>query len=221
MLFSLLIFLAGALQSAAPPALPQVPAAPPAPLPQPAALSSYVPNRVYDTAIRQFIDFEVMLAGLTKADVIFVGEEHDDPNTHRLEAAILEGLDRRKLRAVVSLEMFERDVQPLLDGYLSGRMSEEELLQTARPWLRYATDYRPLVEAAKQRGWAVVAANVPRRIASAIAKSGRDAIAQLPDPDRRFVAHDLECPRDATSTASPRQWPAIPAARRQRMTSRP
>ena len=29
------------------------------------------------------------------ADVVFVGEQHDDPNTHRLELAVLEGLARR------------------------------------------------------------------------------------------------------------------------------
>jgi uncharacterized iron-regulated protein len=138
-----------------------------------------------------------MLAALAKVDVIFVGEQHNDPNTHRLEAAILEGLERRKVRPIVSLEMFERDVQPIIDNYLSGGLSEEELLETARPWPRYTTDYRPLVEAAKQRGWVVVAANVPRRIASAVAKSGRDTVAQLSESERRFVAGDLECPHDA------------------------
>lgn len=188
MFFLLPILLAGALQSAAPPA-PPPPPAPPAP-------SSYVPVRVYDTKAGAFVDFEVMLVSAAKADVIFVGEQHNDSNTHRLEAALVDGLDRRKIRPVVSLEMFERDVQPVIDSYVSGRASEEELLKTARPWPRYATDYRPLVEAAKQRGWPVVAANVPRRIASAVAKSGKDAIAQLPEADRLFVARDLDCPRD-------------------------
>ena len=183
--------LAGALQSAAPsaPLAPPAPAAPPAP-------SSYVPVRVFDTKAGAFVDFEVMLASVAKADVIFVGEQHDDPNTHRLEVAILEGLDRRKVRPVVSLEMFERDVQAVLDSYLSGALVEEEMVKTSRPWPRYATDYRPLIEAAKQRGWIVVAANVPRRIASAVAKSGQAAIAQLTESDRRLVARDLACPHD-------------------------
>jgi uncharacterized iron-regulated protein len=180
------LLLAGALQTPAAPAPPAVPVP-----------STYVPNRVFDTAAGGFIDFEVLLASIAKADVVFVGEQHDDANTHRLEAAILDGLQRRKVTPVVSLEMFERDVQSLLDGYLAGRVSEEELLKGARPWPRYATDYRPLVETAKRRGWTVLAANVPRRIASAVAKSGKDALAQVVEGDRPFLANDLQCPRGA------------------------
>lgn len=143
------------------------------------------------------MDFEVMLADLTSADVVFVGEQHDDPNTHRLELAILEGLKRRKTAPVVSLEMFERDVQAPLDAYLSGTATEEETLKAARPWPRYQTDYRGLVELAKANGWPVVAANVPRRIAAAVAKTGSDGIGQLPPDDRALVAKDLQCPEDA------------------------
>ncbi len=51
-----------------------------------------------------------MLADVVSADVIFVGEQHDDVNTHRLELAVLEGLARRRDNVIVSLEMFERDV---------------------------------------------------------------------------------------------------------------
>lgn len=156
----------------------------------------YVPERVYDTQRRAFVDFEVMLAGIAGADVVFVGEQHDDPNTHRLEAAILEGLQRRKVSPVVSLEMFERDVQAGIDAYLAGRVGEEETLKGARPWPRYATDYRPLVERAKAGGWPVIAANVPRRIAAAVSKTGKGALDQLSETDRAFAARELQCPFD-------------------------
>lgn len=158
---------------------------------------AYVPERVYDTRLKAFVDFEVMLASAAEADVVFVGEMHDDPNTHRLEAALLAGLERRKRAPVVSLEMFERDAQGVLDAYLAGRLPEEEALKTARPWPRYATDYRPLVEKARERGWPVIAANVPRRLAQAVAKSGRGALDQFSEADRALVARDLECPLDA------------------------
>ena len=157
---------------------------------------AYVPERVYDTQKRTFVDFEVMLAGLAPADVVFVGEQHDDPNTHRLEAAILEGLKRRGIAPVVSLEMFERDVQPLIDAYLAGTASEEDTLKGARPWPRYKTDYRSLVEFAKANGLPVLAANVPRRLAAAVAKGGREALEAMPEADRALAARQLECPTD-------------------------
>ncbi|MGH9307992.1 MAG: ChaN family lipoprotein, partial [Vicinamibacterales bacterium] len=158
---------------------------------------SYVPQRVYDTRRNAFVDFEVMLADLAGADVVFVGEQHDDPNTHRLELALLEGMHRRGVPMVVSLEMFERDVQAALDRYLAGALAEKEFLTEARPWPRYATDYRAIIELAKAHGWPVVAANVPRRFASEVAKSGKDALARLEPDDRAMAAKDLLCPPDA------------------------
>ena len=157
----------------------------------------YVPQRVYDTRRSAFTDFESMLADLARADVVFVGEQHNDPRTHRLEEALLAGLLRRKVAPTVSLEMFERDVQGAVDRYLAGSMGEPQFLQESRPWPRYATDYRPLIEMAKSEGWAVIAANLPRRIASALAKSGQPAIEQLPAADRAMMAAQLECPHDA------------------------
>jgi hypothetical protein len=50
---------------------------------------------------------------------------------------------------VVAMEMFERDVQGVLDQYLAGTITEEQFLKASRPWPRFATDYRPLVEFAR------------------------------------------------------------------------
>lgn len=194
--FLLVLAPAFVLLQASTPAAPAVAGAQ-AGQPTAAIVSGYVPERVYDTRRKAFADFEVMLSDLTSADVVFVGEQHDDPNTHRLELAILEGLKRRKVAPVVSLEMFERDVQATLDAYLSGTATEEDTLKSARPWPRYQTDYRGLVELAKVSGWPVVAANVPRRIASAVAKTGSEALSQLSADDRALVAKDLQCPEDA------------------------
>lgn len=160
------------------------------------AESGYVPERVYHTGRALFTDFEAMLADVSHADVIFVGEQHNDPNTHRLELAILEGLARRRGDLTVSLEMFERDVQGALDGFLLGQISESEFLSEARPWPRYATDYEPLVDLARDHHWPVVAANVPRAIAADVSKSGLGALDNLPEAQREWAAHDLQCPTD-------------------------
>jgi uncharacterized iron-regulated protein len=159
--------------------------------------ADYVPQRVYDTRRGMFTDFESMVTELARAHVVFVGEQHDNVSTHRLQQALMSGLRRRRVAAVVSLEMFERDVQGTLDRYLSGAIGEPEFLEASRPWPRYATDYRPLVEMARREGWPVVAANVPRRVASSVAKSGQAAIEQLSPADRLLMAADLECPHDA------------------------
>jgi uncharacterized iron-regulated protein len=176
--------------------LAQAAQAPPPGPPSP-PLPVYVPERVYDTRKQAFTDLESMLADVAKADIVFVGEQHDDPNTHRLEAAILDGLRRRGVAVTLSLEMFERDTQADVDGYLAGKVPEEEFLKISRPWPRYSTDYRALVEIAKAQGWPVVASNVPRRIASSVAKTGLTALETLTPADRAWAAADIRCPRDA------------------------
>lgn len=159
--------------------------------------ASYIPERVYDTRRGTFADFEVMLADIASADVVVVGEQHDDPNTHRLETAVLQGLHRRGAPVTVSLEMFERDVQANVDGYAAGRIPEETFLSQSRPWPRYATDYRPLVEFAIASRWPVIAANVPRKYASLVAKSGLGALETLPAAERAHAAGDIQCPLDS------------------------
>jgi uncharacterized iron-regulated protein len=155
---------------------------------------SYVPNRVFDSARGAFADFEAMAADLNRADVVFLGEQHDDPNTHRLELAVLEALARRGRSVVLSLEMFERDTQEPLDHFQMGHLSEDEFLKSSRPWPRYATDYKPLVDFAIAKNWPVVAANVPRPIASEIAKGGLEVLLNKGEADRQLYAHDLVCP---------------------------
>lgn len=157
---------------------------------------SYVPNRVFDTRTGAFTDFEAMAADLARADIVFVGEQHDDPNTHRLELAVLEALARRGRSVIVSLEMFERDVQAPLDHFLMGHIDEPEFLKTSRPWPRYATDYKPLVGFAVSKEWPVIASNVPRPIASEIAKGGLEVLDKKTGDDRKLFAADLKCPVD-------------------------
>ncbi len=155
---------------------------------------AYTAHRVYDSHRKRFSDIESLAAAAAKSDVVFVGEQHDDPGTHRLELALLDAIGRRRGDVVLALEMFERDVQPVLDAYLEGKIPEDAFLKAARPWPNYAADYRPLVEYAKARGWKVVAGNVPRKIAASVFSKGIGSIQQLPDSSRRWVAESFECP---------------------------
>jgi uncharacterized iron-regulated protein len=159
----------------------------------PAVVEAYVPQRVYDTRQHGLADFEGMLADLTRADVVFVGEQHDDANTHRLELSVLEGLVRRRVAVVVAMEMFERDVQPVLDQYLAGAITEEQFLKESRPWPRYASDYRPIVEFARAHHLPVIASNVPRHIATDVSRTGMGVVDGL-GADRRLAARELPCP---------------------------
>jgi uncharacterized iron-regulated protein len=158
--------------------------------------SAYVPERVFDSSRGQFGDFEAMLADVGRADVVFVGEQHDDANTHRLELAVLQGLARRRDHIILALEMFERDVQEPLDHFSMGHLTDEEFRKASRPWPAYATDYKPLVDFAIARNWPVVASNVPRSFASQVAASGLDVLQTKSPEEQKWFARDLSCPTD-------------------------
>jgi uncharacterized iron-regulated protein len=154
--------------------------------------------RVYASAQQKVIPFDELVASLAaEADVVFVGEQHDDPATHRVELALLTALHAKRPRAALSLEMFERDTQTALDAYLAGAMTEEVFLGHSRPWKNYSTDYRPLVEFARTNRLPVIAANVPRRLSSKVATGkGLAELAALPTGDAQWVAAEVYAPRD-------------------------
>lgn len=161
--------------------------------PTPSASTGY---RIVDPEAVKEISHAQMIARLARADVVFFGEQHDDPETHRAEAEFLDAIGRSGRPVVLSLEMFERDVQGVLDDYLAGRIGEQDFLARSRPWPRYATDYRRLVELAKERRWPVIAANVPRPLASAIGRRGLAALDTLTPTDRANAARENVCPQD-------------------------
>ncbi len=135
---------------------------------------------VRDGRTGETIAFDAMLDQLAQSDAVFLGETHDDETTHRLELAVYEGLQQRKPQQVVlAMEMFERDVQQVLDDYLAGRLDEPAFLAQSRPWPNYQTAYRPLIEQAKQTQGPVIASNFPRPLRTQVSMQGADALKNL------------------------------------------
>jgi uncharacterized iron-regulated protein len=128
----------------------------------------------------QAIHLEQMLDDLAAADVVFLGETHNDDTTHRVELAVYEGLmARRDSKVVLAMEMFERDVQSVVDDYLGGNIEEAAFLGGARPWPNYAEAYRPMVEKAKSVGSPVIASNFPRPLRMKFAEGAEQALQSL------------------------------------------
>jgi uncharacterized iron-regulated protein len=145
--------------------------------------SAYVPGayRVY-TGAGAPASLDDVVTAMAPHHVVFIGETHDDPTGHMLEAELLrlvyEAYGEQRPIAL-SLEFFQRDVQSILDEYLSGLIQEKSFRADSRPWPRYETDYRPLIEFAKQNILPVIAANAPRRYASRVTEHGRESLSDL------------------------------------------
>ena len=153
------------------------------------------PQAIWDTRTGKTVSEKALLNRLAQADVIFVGEQHDDAAGHTWERRLLQGLHARAGgRLTLAMEMWERDVQPTLDDYLGGRVDEAAFLKTSRPWSNYRTDYAPLVEYAKANHIPVVASNAPQAIVSQVGRTGLDALKDAPAGQ---VAALIQAPHDA------------------------
>ncbi|MEM8968441.1 MAG: ChaN family lipoprotein, partial [Bacteroidota bacterium] len=129
-----------------------------------------------------------MLRTLAKADVVLFGELHNNPICHWLELQLLRDLHQEYDSLVLALEMFEADNQLVLDEYLLGTIQEKHLLNEAKVWNNYATDYQPLIEFVKANDIPVVASNIPRRYANLVYRQGLAALDSLSDQAKQWVA---------------------------------
>lgn len=153
---------------------------------------------------------EIIRDGIT-ADVILIGETHDDPIGHAVEYAILssvaDGVGESR-PVVLSLEMFERDVQLVVDEYLAGDISASHFARSSRPWSNYEADYKPSVEYARENGLPVLAANAPRRYVNRVTRLGPGSLAGLSATARSFLP---PLPWPAASDAYRARWDAVMA----------
>jgi uncharacterized iron-regulated protein len=141
-----------------------------------------------------------LMEGVAWAEVIFLGEVHDHVEGHLLQQAIVEDALASFPGTAVSMEMFERDDQPVVDAYLRGEISVDELVERtkslgwgASPFRESSAEerraiwdlnYQPVVDEAKLRGARVIAANAPRAYVRRARMEGYDALRALPAEER-------------------------------------
>ena len=142
------------------------------------------------TAAGQPADYDQMMQELAQADVVLFGEQHNDAIAHWLELQVAKDLLKLKKpgQLVIGMEMFERDVQPLVARYAAGTLADTAFERQARLWPNYATDYRPLLQFARENHLPVVGTNAPRPFAKVVAQRSLTALDKLPAADRALLA---------------------------------
>lgn len=143
--------------------------------------------RIYNNKGKQ-VTFEKMASALEKEKVILFGEYHDDPIAHWLQFKLTKHLHSKGINLVLGAEMFERDVQPILEAYLKDEITEKQFTDSTHSiWSNYKTDYRPLVEFAKANAIPFVGTNVPRVFARLVYKNGFEALDTLSLSDKSYL----------------------------------
>lgn len=143
--------------------------------------------QIFDKEGKQ-VDIDKIMKAAQEKKFIFFGELHDNPICHWLQLELTKRLySLNKTRLVLGAEMFESDNQYILDEYLKGQISTKNFQDEVRLWANYNTDYKPLVEYAKEKGIPFIATNIPRRYASSVYKQGLDSLKNISDLAKSFI----------------------------------
>jgi uncharacterized iron-regulated protein len=143
--------------------------------------------KIYNNKGKQ-VTFEKMASTLEKEKVILFGEYHDDPIAHWLQFKLTKHIHAKGINLVLGAEMFERDVQPILDAYLKGEITEKQFTDSTHSiWSNYSTDYRPLVEFAKANAIPFVGTNVPRPYARMVYRGGFESLDTLSALEKSYL----------------------------------
>ncbi|TPW19114.1 MAG: protein of unknown function DUF399, partial [Elusimicrobia bacterium] len=133
---------------------------------------------------------------LARADIVYVGEKHDDALHHGVQFEVLKGLHARRPRLALGLEMVDRGQQASLDDWAAGRMGDADFEAFwKKAWGYDFAMYAPLLRYAKTNGLRIVSLNAPRAVVSKVYRGGLASltpaerallpasVAQTSDPD--------------------------------------
>lgn len=133
------------------------------------------------------VSYKKLLKSAENADVVLFGEYHNNSIVHWLELELAKDLMGKK-QLILGAEMLEADNQKQVNQYLSGEINQKQLDSTARLWSNYKTDYKPLVDFAKEKKIKFIATNIPRRYASMVFKNDFQALDNLTEEEKSWVA---------------------------------
>jgi uncharacterized iron-regulated protein len=148
------------------------------------------------------VSWDALMSRVADADVVFVGELHDDAAGHAFEQAFAEDFVARWPGSAVALEMLERDEQVIVDDFLEKIITAKQLerLTHSSDWGApgaWSVWYQPILDSARAADAPVVAANAPRRYVRLARTDGHERLDALEPPRRGFVALPRQEPSDA------------------------
>jgi uncharacterized iron-regulated protein len=151
----------------------------------------------------EIANYEMMISDLAKSDMVFFGEYHYDPISHWLQLEMSKSFYKiRNNELFFGAEMFENGNQLVINEYLNGFYSEKKMIpEMTQMWSNYKTDYKPLLNFAKENNLRFIATNIPRRYASMIYEMGIGALKKLSPEALQMIGPDLETYFDPTVKA--------------------
>lgn len=132
-----------------------------------------------DTKTKKQISAEDVIKKAVGKKVILLGEDHDSAEHHRWQLSMIAQAYAMNPKMAIGFEMFPRAVQPILDDWVAGELSESELLKKTKwnqVWNYNPAYYMPMFHFARMNRIPMYALNIPREYISEVAENGWDAL---------------------------------------------
>jgi uncharacterized iron-regulated protein len=135
---------------------------------------------ILDVAAQRRVTEAQLIGRVQAADIVLVGETHDNPDHHLLEAALLQAFSTAHHAPAVVFEMLDREEQPAVDASLATNPADADALARAVAWESSGwpawSMYRPVFEASLASHGPILAAGLDRSAAMRIAHGGVAAL---------------------------------------------
>jgi uncharacterized iron-regulated protein len=137
-------------------------------------------GRIWDVRRARFVEADAVVERLATSRYVLLGEKHDNPDHHQIQAALLRSLLGTGRRPAVVFEMFTADQAPILARQQAAAPRDADALAAAVDWKKSGWPdwafYRPIAQAALDAGVPIVAGNLASATVRAIARGEAGAV---------------------------------------------
>jgi uncharacterized iron-regulated protein len=137
-------------------------------------------GRIWDVRAGRFAAPRDLQAAVERARFVLLGETHDNPDHHVLQARLLQATLSNGRRPALAFEMLDLDQQAEVDAVLNGPDPTAGALRDAVGWDQSGWPpfalYQPIFQAGLGAHLPIVAANLSRRSARAVIHHGTSAL---------------------------------------------
>lgn len=139
---------------------------------------------VLDTRAGELVTPAEFAKRLANTRVLFIGEEHTNPEFHDVEFAAVKALHDAGREVLIGLEMYPYDQQAPLDQWIDGKLTEKGFVDLSGwyvYWSHHWGYYRDIFNYARENGLRMYGVNMPRADVNLVREKGFDAL----DPEAR------------------------------------
>jgi aminopeptidase N len=137
------------------------------------------------------IKLDEIINNILDKTIIYLGERHTNYEEHKVQLNVIMSLYEKGRKFAIGMEMFQKPFQKALDDYISGTITEKELLKASQYFKRWKFDYnlyREIINFAKAKNIPIVALNLRSEIIEKVSKGGLDA---LTDEEKKEIPEDM------------------------------